>query len=133
MAESQIIIDGEEFTCPSVTEAKYVGKKPYGPAYGDLKVYIPALMKEPEIPMGQAKTLTAVTINKTMFCNSPECAITPMSKVIPQNYVTAKSYKHTEFQRPHLDFGAVIKVKGNDHDFQSVSITTDTDPSTFHQ
>ena len=27
MAESQIIIDGEEFTCPSVTDAKFVGKK----------------------------------------------------------------------------------------------------------
>ena len=127
MAESQIIIDGEEFTCPSVTDAKFVGKKPYGSAY----VYIPALMKE--IAMDKAKTLTAVSINKTMFCNSSECAITPMSKVIPQNYVTAKSYNHTEFQMPHLDFGAVIKVKGNDHDFQSVNITTDVDPSTFHQ
>ena len=131
MAESQIIIDGEEFTCPSVTNAKFVGKKPYGSAYGNLKVYIPALMKE--ITMDKAKTLTAVSINKTMFCNSSECAITPMSKVIPQNYVTAKSYNHTEFQMPHLDFGAVIKVKGNDHDFQSVNITTDVDPSTFHQ
>lgn len=131
MAESQIIIDGEEFTCSAITEAKYVGKKPYGPAYGNLKVYIPALMKN--IPMGVAKNLTAVSINKTMFCNSTECAITPMTKVIPQNYITAKSYNHTEFQMPHLDYGVTIKVKGNDHDFQSVNITTDTDPSTFHQ
>ena len=65
MAESQIIIEGEEFTCPSVTDAKFVGKKPYGSAYGNLKVYIPALMKE--ITMDKAKTLTAVSINKTML------------------------------------------------------------------
>lgn len=131
MAESTIIIDGEEFTCSSNTDAQYVGKKPYGSAYGDLKVYIPALM--PKVSMGLAKKLPAVTINKKMFCNSDECQITPMSKVTPQNYATAKSYKHTEFQRSHLDFGSTIEIKGNDHDFQAVTITTNKDPSTFHQ
>lgn len=131
MAEATLIIDGEEFTCPTLTDAQYVGKKPYGAAYGDLKVYIPALM--PKVSMGLAKKLPAVTINKTMFCNSKECQITPMSKVIPQNYVTAKSYKHTEFQRPHLDFGTTIEVHADDHDFQATSISTNKDPSTFHQ
>lgn len=131
MAEATLIINGEEFTCPSITDANYVGNRPYGSAYGNLKVYIPALM--PKITMDKAKLLPAVTINKTMFCNSKECQITPMSKVTPQNYVTAKSYKHTEFQMPHLDYGDVIAVKGTDHDFQSVNITTDKDPSKFHQ
>ena len=131
MAEASLIIDGQEFTSSSTIKAKYVGKRPWGPSYGDLKVYCPTLMKN--IAMGPAKDLPAVTINKSMFCNSKECAITPMSKVTPQNYLTAKSYHHTEFQRPHLDFGVEIEIKGNDHDFQSVNITTDLDPSVFHE
>lgn len=130
MAQADIIIDGEEFTCNSKIDAQYVGNTPYGYAYGDLKVYCPILM--PMISMGLAKLLPAVTINKTIFINSSECAITPMSKVVPQNFFTAKSYFHTEFQRPHIDFGSTITIKGNDHDFQSVNITTDTDPTTFY-
>ncbi len=131
MAEASIIIDGQEFTSNQLLEAQYVGKKPYGPAYGDLKVYCPTLM--PKVPMGLAKTLSPVTINKSMFCNSDECKITPMSKVTPQNFLTARTYKHTEFQRPHLDFGVTIEIKANDHDFQDTNITTNKDPSTFHE
>ena len=131
MAEANFIIDGEEFTANSNLKAQYVGKRPYGSSYGDLKVYCYELMKN--IAMGPAQKLPAVSINKSIFCNSKECAITPMNKVIPQNYLTAKSYMHTEFQRPHLDYGSTIEIKGNDHDFQSTNITTDVDPSTFHE
>ena len=130
MADSIWVTDGEQFTCNSLTDAKYVGKKPWGPAYGDLKVYCPVLMKN--ISMGIAKKLPPVTLNKSMFCNSDECAITPMSQVVPQNYITAKSYYHSEFQLPHLDFGVTIEIHGNDHDFQSVNITTNKDPSVYH-
>ena len=84
------------------------------------------------ISMDIAKKLPPVTLNKSMFCNSDECAITPMSQVVPQNYITAKSYHHSEFQLPHLDFGATIEIRGNDHDFQSVNITTNKDPSVYH-
>ena len=96
MADSIWITDGEQFICSSLTDAKYVGKKPWGSAYGDLKVYCPVLMKN--ISMDIAKKLPPVTLNKSMFCNSDECAITPMSQVVPQNYITAKSYGQTEFQ-----------------------------------
>ena len=130
MADSIWVTDGDQFTCSSLTDAKYVGKKPWGPAYGNLKVYCPALMSG--ITMDVAKKLPPVTLNKSMFCNSSECAITPMSQVIPQNYITAKSYGQTEFQLPHLDYGAVIEIRGNDHDFQSVNITTNKDPSVYH-
>ena len=84
------------------------------------------------ISMDIAKKLPPVTLNKSMFCNSDECAITPMSQVVPQNYITAKSYGQTEFQLPHLDFGVTIEIRGNDHDFQSVNITTNKDPSVYH-
>ena len=124
------VTDGEQFTCNTLTDAIYVGKKPYGSAYGDLKVYCPNLMKN--IPMGLAKKLTPVTLNKSMFCNSDECKITPMSKVVPQNYITAKSYQHTEFQLPHIDYGTTIEIHGTDHDFQTTSITTNKDPSVYH-
>ena len=127
MADKIWVTDGEQFTCNSLTEAIYVGNRPYGSAYGDLKVYCPALMKN--IPMGPAKRLTPVVLNKSMFCNSDECAITPMSKVVPLNYITAKSYYQTEFQLPHIDYGSSIIIRGNDHDFQSVNITTNKDPS----
>lgn len=130
MADNIWVTDGEQFTCNSLTEAIYVGNRPYGSAYGDLKVYCPALMKN--IPMGPAKRLTPVVLNKSMFCNSSECAITPMSKVIPLNYITAKSYYQTEFQLPHIDYGSSIIIRGNDHDFQSVNITTNKDPSVYH-
>lgn len=130
MADKIWVTDGEQFTCNSLTEAIYVGNRPYGSAYGDLKVYCPALMKN--IPMGPAKRLTPVVLNKSMFCNSSECAITPMSKVIPLNYITAKSYYQTEFQLPHIDYGSYIIIRGNDHDFQSVNITTNKDPSVYH-
>ena len=130
MADKIWVTDGEQFTCNTLTDAIYVGKKPYGSAYGDLKVYCPALMKN--IPMGPAKRLTPVVLNKSMFCNSSECAITPMSKVIPLNYITAKSYYQTEFQLPHIDYGSSIIIRGNDHDFQSVNITTNKDPSVYH-
>ena len=130
MADKIWVTDGEQFTCNSLTEAIYVGNRPYGSAYGDLKVYCPALMKN--IPMGPAKRLTPVDLNKSMFCNSSECAITPMSKVIPLNYITAKSYYQTEFQLPHIDYGSSIIIRGNDHDFQSVNITTNKDPSVYH-
>ena len=130
MADNIWVTDGEQFTCNSLTDAKYVGKKPWGSAYGDLKVYCPALMKN--ISMDIAKKLPPVTLNKSMFCNSDECAITPMSQVVPQNYITAKSYGQTEFQLPHLDFGVTIEIQGNDHDFQSVNITTNKDPSVYH-
>ena len=130
MAAKIWVTDGEQFTCNSLTEAIYVGNRPYGSAYGDLKVYCPALMKN--IPMGPAKRLTPVVLNKSMFCNSSECAITPMSKVIPLNYITAKSYYQTEFQLPHIDYGSSIIIRGNDHDFQSVNITTNKDPSVYH-
>ena len=130
MADKIWVTDGEQFTCNSLTEAIYVGNRPYGSAYGDLKVYCPALMKN--IPMGPAKRLTPVVLNKSMFCNSSECAITPMSKVIPLNYITAKSYYQTEFQLPHIDYGSSIISRGNDHDFQSVNITTNKDPSVYH-
>lgn len=130
MADNIWVTDGEQFTCNSLIEAIYVGNRPYGSAYGDLKVYCPALMKN--IPMGPAKRLTPVVLNKSMFCNSSECAITPMSKVIPLNYITAKSYYQTEFQLPHIDYGSSIIIRGNDHDFQSVNITTNKDPSVYH-
>ena len=130
MADKIWVTDGEQFTCNSLTEAIYVGNRPYGSAYGDLKVYCPALMKN--IPMGPAKRLTPVVLNKSMFCNSSECAITPMSKVIPLNYITAKSYYQTEFQLPHIDYGSSIIIRGNDNDFQSVNITTNKDPSVYH-
>ena len=130
MADKIWVTDGEQFSCNSLTEAIYVGNRPYGSAYGDLKVYCPALMKN--IPMGPAKRLTPVVLNKSMFCNSSECAITPMSKVIPLNYITAKSYYQTEFQLPHIDYGSSIIIRGNDHDFQSVNITTNKDPSVYH-
>ena len=130
MADKIWVTDGEQFTCNSLTEAIYVGNRPYGSAYGDLKVYCPALMKN--IPMGPAKRLTPVVLNKSMFCNSSECAITPMSKVIPLNYITAKSYYQTEFQLPHIDYRSPIIIRGNDHDFQSVNITTNKDPSVYH-
>ena len=130
MADKIWVTDGEQFTCNSLTEAIYVRNRPYGSAYGDLKVYCPALMKN--IPMGPAKRLTPVVLNKSMFCNSSECAITPMSKVIPLNYITAKSYYQTEFQLPHIDYGSSIIIRGNDHDFQSVNITTNKDPSVYH-
>ena len=130
MADKIWVTDGEQFTCNSLTEAIYVGNRPYGSAYVDLKVYCPALMKN--IPMGPAKRLTPVVLNKSMFCNSSECAITPMSKVIPLNYITAKSYYQTEFQLPHIDYGSSIIIRGNDHDFQSVNITTNKDPSVYH-
>ena len=130
MADKIWVTDGEQFTCNSLTEAIYVGNRPYGSAYGDLKVYCPALMKN--IPMGPAKRLTPVVLNKSMFCNSSECAITPMSKVIPLNYITAKSYYQAEFQLPHIDYGSSIIIRGNDHDFQSVNITTNKDPSVYH-
>ena len=130
MADKIWVTDGEQFTCNSLTEAIYVGNRPYGSAYGDLKVYCPALMKN--IPMGPAKRLTPVVLNKSMFCNSSECAITPMSKVLPLNYITAKSYYQTEFQLPHIDYGSSIIIRGNDHDFQSVNITTNKDPSVYH-
>ena len=132
MAEENLIIEGEEFTCPSLTKAYYVGKKPWGSAYGNLKVYIPTLMLESKIPKGVAGTLKPFNINKSIFCNATDCAITPMTKVVPQNYVTAKTYGNIEFQMPHLNFDAEIEVRGNDHDFQSVSITTNKDPSTYH-
>ena len=131
MADNIWVTDGEQFTCNSLTEAIYVGKRPYGTSYGDLKVYWPVLMKN--ITMGPAKRLTPVSLNKSMFCNSNECAITPMSKVVPLNYITAKSYYHTEFQLPHLDYGATVVIRGNDHDFQSVNITTNKDPSVYHK
>ena len=131
MADNIWVTDGEQFTCNSLTEAIYVGKRPYGTSYGDLKVYCPVLMKN--ITMGPAKRLTPVSLNKSMFCNSDECAITPMSKVVPLNYITAKSYYHTEFQLPHLDYGATVVIRGNDHDFQSVNITTNKDPSVYHK
>lgn len=131
MADNIWVTDGEQFTCNSLTEAIYVGKRPYGTSYGDLKVYCPALMKN--IAMGPAKRLTPVSLNKSMFCNSNECAITPMSKVVPLNYITAKSYYQTEFQLPHLDYGVTIVIRGNDHDFQSVNITTNKDPSVYHK
>lgn len=121
-------ISGEVFSCSSNLSAKYVGKKPYGTSYGNLKVYIPTLM--PNISMGGATT--QYTLNKSMFCNSTECAITPMSRVSLQTFVTAKSFYNTEFQRPHLDYGAVIEVHSDDKDFQTVYITTNKDPSTFH-
>lgn len=125
------VLSGEIFSCSHNQDAQYVGKRPWGPAYGDLKVYCPQLM--PNVPMSEAKLLPAVSLNKSMFCNSSECAIAPMSAVVPQNYITAKSYHHTEFQQPHLDYGATIEVLANDDDFQSVSITTHKDPSKFHQ
>ena len=131
MADNIWVTDGEQFICNSLTEAIYVGKRPYGTSYGDLKVYCPALMKN--ITMGPAKRLTPVSLNKSMFCNSNECAITPMSKVVPLNYITAKSYYQTEFQLPHLDYGVTIVIRGNDHDFQSVNITTNKDPSVYHK
>ena len=131
MADNIWVTDGEQFTCNSLTEAIYVGKRPYGISYGDLKGYCPGLMKN--ITMGPAKRLTPVSLNKSMFCNSNECAITPMSKVVPLNYITAKSYYHTEFQLPHLDYGAMVVIRGNDHDFQSVNITTNKDPSVYHK
>lgn len=125
------IIYGEIFSCGDIQDAQYIGKRPWGSASGDLKVYCPALMQN--IPMGPAKSLPAVTINKSIFCNSKECAVTPMTKVIPQNYITAKASSNAGFQLPHIDFGATISIKGNDSDFQSVAITTNKDPSTFHQ
>lgn len=131
MADNIWVTDGEQFTCNSLTEAIYVGKRPYGTSYGDLKVYCPVLMKN--ITMGPAQKLTPVSLNKSMFCNSNECAITPMSKVTPLNYITAKSYYQTEFQLPHLDYGATIIIRGNDNDFQSVNITTNKDPSVYHE
>ena len=67
MADNIWITDGEQFTCNSLTDAKYVGKKPWGSAYGNLKVYCPALMKN--ISMDIAKKLPPVTLNKSMFCN----------------------------------------------------------------
>lgn len=130
MAEKQIIIEGEEFTGPVDVPAQFVGKKPYASSYGDLKVYIPSLM--PQVTMGLAKTLSPYTINKKLFCNSDECAISPMSKVTPQNFVTAKSVLHTEFQSPHIDYGATIEIHGNDHDFQTVQINTNKDPTSYH-
>lgn len=131
MIEEIWVIDGEQFTSNTLVSANYVGKKPYGVAYGDLKVYIPSLM--PTISMGVAKALSPVSINKSIFCNSSECQITPMSKVTPQNFVTAKSYFHTEFQLPHIDYGSAMVVRGDDHDFQSVSITTNEDHSVYHE
>lgn len=128
---SKNIISGEIFSCKPYQDAQYVGSRPWGSAYGNLKVYCQTLM--PNIPMGPAKALPAVSLNRSMFCNSSECAITPMSTVIPQNYITAKSYNNIDFQKPHLDFGATIEILANDDDFQSVSITTNKDPSTFHQ
>ena len=35
MADSIWVTDGEQFTCNSLTDAKYVGKKPWGSAYGN--------------------------------------------------------------------------------------------------
>ena len=78
MAEDIWVTDGDQFTCSSLTDAKYVGKKPWGPAYGDLKVYCPALMKNISMDI------------------------------------------------------ATIEIRGNDHDFQSVNITTNKDPSVYH-
>ena len=68
MAVNVWVLDGAQFTCDSLTDAIYVGKKPWGSAYGDLKVYCPSLMKN--ITMDVAKKLSPVTLNKSMFFNS---------------------------------------------------------------
>lgn len=130
MAEDSYVIDGEEFTHPNKVESKYVLKKPWGTAHGNLKVYIPTLM--PGISQGEANFFGPHTVSKTIFCNSKECPITPMKKIKTQNFKTAKR-NVVGFQRPEMDFGASIIIQSNDHDMQSITMTIDVDNSTYHQ
>lgn len=130
MAIAQSIIDGEEFYTPTNISAKYVHKKPYGTAYGNLKVYIPSVM--PNITMGEGKVTSHDALSKSIFCNASDCAVTPMAKVSLLNYITAKQNPNSSFQCPHMDYGASIIVHSEDHDFQGADLTATIDPSTYH-
>lgn len=128
---AQHTIDGDVFTCDPQLEAQYVSTSRWGSSNGDYKVYCKTLM--PEISMAVARSLSPVALSKTMFCNASDCAISPMSRVTPINYITAKSVPNAVFSDVHMDYGSTIIIQSFNHDFANPILTTIKDPSTYHK
>lgn len=131
MAQSYNQISGELFECKPQLDAYYVNTTPWGSSSGNFKVYCPTLM--PQVSMGVARSLSPVSLNKTIFCNANDCAISIASRVTPLNYITARAVANSGFSNIHMDYGSNIIIQSFNHDFFDPILTNIKDPSTYHR
>lgn len=107
----------------------YVQSKPWGSSGGNLKVYCSRLM--PKIAMGIPRT-TPSSLDKTIYRNASDCAITVPSSVSTQNYFTARKSVTGDFELPLYDFGSTLQVEPQDSDMLVNRIVPNIDNSTIH-
>lgn len=111
-----------------ILDAVYVQSKPYGTSHGNLKIHIGDLMKK--IPVG-VPSITPVSLDKSCYANSKECAPTISSMINTQNFVTA-SASLTPYACPHYYFNSPIKVKSMTRDCLSCRLSPeDADNSKY--
>lgn len=106
----------------------YVQASPWGTSSGAFKVYCEELM--PLIGMGKPK-ITPTPLNKSIFRNASDCAITIPTQISTQNYFTAAA-PSGEFKKPHYDYGAIVEVEPLDSFMQSNRLTINVDNSVNH-
>lgn len=119
---------GQSWSAGTYVNATYVHAKPYGTSGGSLRVHCASLM--PKIGMGNPR-ITPTGLNKGIFRNAKDCAISVPSKISTQNYLTAKAPTGS-FKLPLYDFGSTIQLEALDSDVQSARITINIDNSTLH-
>ncbi len=113
---------------PKYVNCMYVEATPWGSSSGDLRVFCPDLM--PMVSMGKPK-ITPVPLQRTIFINSSDCAISIPTRIETQNYITAQAVVG-EFKQPNYDFGTTIQVESLDDFMQRCRVTLNVDNSTNH-
>lgn len=91
------------------------------------KLNIPAIM--PDIPIEPAKDPVSVTINKSIYVNSPKCSLPVKPNVYISNHVCVGKHNNEHFKHRYLDFKAMIYVETVNNDIDEMYVTTRKDPS----
>ena len=117
------------WTSNGMETVKYVQKKPYGTCVGNLKVHCPRLMPNIEMDVPKYKT---VALNKKLFKNDDDCAITIPNQIKTQNFFTAEKPRSPGYNLQEYDFGAEMSLEPVDKFLLKGRLTVTIDNSTFH-
>lgn len=80
--------------------------------------------------MGRPKA-SPTPLNKGIFRNAKDCAISIPSQISLQNYLTAKA-PNSDFKDIHYDYGSSLEVEPLDGDMLRCRIVLNVDNSTDH-